>query len=220
MHILRHLAFGAVLFLAAVTPLNGQDKISYELVGYGGAVFSLADLADGFTQDIGGAPVTFASAHMEHGFVVGVAGGARFGAIQVEGMAAYWPSTQVVVLASALPDLQTGYGASSNVLIAGLSALYNFQLASTLIEPFLAGGVGIKKYDTDQPFAGALFVSSTDLMWNLGVGARFPISASTALRIEVRDYMSSFDFKKDGLTSKLQHDLVATVGLGVIFGGS
>ena len=98
--------------------------------------------------------------------------------------------------------------------------LYHFSTPGTVnIMPYIKAGDGIISYGTDQPLEGALFVESTNFMWDIGIGAKFPISPKTALRVEVGDYMNSFDFEVEGAGTKLQHYIVATVGLSIFFGG-
>ena len=108
--------------------------------------------------------------------------------------------------------------------------LYNIPLAGTFIEPFILGGAGVKKYTVDQPLEGLIFVTSSEFMWSLGGGARFPISNTAWLRVEVRDNMSTFDYCAAPLivctenigveeigAPKLQHDIISKVGLSLKF---
>jgi len=80
---------------------------------------------------------------------------------------------------------------------------------------FLAGGPalltrGKNPLDDDR--------SSTDFGANLGAGLRFALnqSGSTALRLDLEDYMYNGDF---GGGDKFQHDLVTSLGLSFSLGG-
>lgn len=204
--------------LGCLTSRPALAQISFEGHIFGGGVFSVTDLVDGqFTA--AGFTVPFESARMDDGFTFGGSLGVRYGQFGVEGEVMYWPSTQVTI-AAGTGGAEVSLRASSNVLIAGGNILYHFTLTDIAIEPYVTGGAGIKRYNTDQPFGqGVFFVEATDIMWNVGLGANFPISASTALRVDVRDYMSSFDFEVQGLGSELQHDVVGKVGVSFSFGG-
>ena len=56
---------------------------------------------------------------------------------------------------------------------------------------------------------------TTDVAGTLGVGLRFGLGRATQLRFDVRDYISSFapTRRDEGFDSKLQNDLIATIGL-------
>lgn len=224
MKALRRVAL--TLALAFLTSRPSLAQIDFEVHVFGGGVFTVTDLAAEFvviTDPGTGTGVSFESALMEDGFTFGGGLGARLGQLEVEGEVMYWPSTQVVVLDLAgaqIPGVETSFRASSNVMVAGGNILYHFTVSEDIaIEPYVTGGAGIKRYNTDQPLAGLLFVEGTNVMWNVGIGAKFPISASSQLRVDVRDYMSTFDFGIEGADSKLQHDVISKVGISFVFGG-
>jgi len=214
MRVTKCIGLGLALLLAAATPSRAQ----VELQLYGGAVFPLTKLADSFAF----AGATAEGAEMSQGVIFGGSLGYLFGSWGIEANVGYWPSDQIILdtedIGGATVDL--GVRTSSNVLLASGNILYHFSTPGTVnIMPYLKAGAGVISYGTDQPLEGALFVKTTNVMWNIGIGAKFPISPKTALRVEVGDYMNSFDFEVEGAGTKLQHYIVATVGLSIFFGG-
>lgn len=195
--------------LVVAQPMAGQE-LQLEVQGFAGGSFAVSNLSNGFFWG----DVQFTSAKMEDGFIVGGSAGVRYGPLQLEGGVTYWPSTQVLLYPmEGVRGTELSVSARSNVLLAGGSLLYNFQLRESLIEPFLAAGAGVKKYTAEGDLADELFVSAIKPMWSVGAGARFPISPTASLRIEARDYMSMFDFEVQGEGDTLQHDVMATVGV-------
>lgn len=165
--------------LASPAPTPAQEATTFELSVFGGGTFTVGDLADEFTVTFGGESFGIESAHMDNGFSVGGTAGVRFGALQVEGIVAYWPSTQVLVLPSGLPGVEGSFRAESNVVLAGGNLLYHLVVPNTLIEPFFSVGAAVKSYDTQQPIGGTLFVAPSNVSVSVGAGVRVPISATT-----------------------------------------
>lgn len=214
MRFLRSVAVGLAFLLATAAPSLAQ----VELQIYGGAVFPVTKLADSFF--FLGAEAE--GAEMDQGIIFGGSLGYVTGSWGFEANVGYWPSDQIILdtedIGGATVDVSVR--TPSNVLLASGNVLYYFSTPGTVnIMPYVKAGAGIINYGTDQPLEGALFVESTNLMWDIAIGAKFPISPKTALRVEVGDYMNSFDFEVEGVSSKLQHYIVATVGLSIFFGG-
>jgi len=219
MHVVRSTAL-TLLFLALLgAPLHAQNNHA-ELQIYGGAVFPIMDLAEGGWY----APaldLDFSETAMQDNVTFGVSAGYRFGKFQLEANVGLWPTSQYAFVSGAAGNVDISLRTDAKVLLAGGSFLYHFDMSGDVaIEPFFVAGAGVKKYslDADEEFIGTVFTEPTTVSWNVGLGSKFPISPTKALRVEIRDYMSMFDFEIEGADAILQHDVVATVGLSMVVG--
>ena len=133
--------------------------------------------------------------------------GVDLGAVTVEGMFAYVP-TEIATVGN------TTHAADQTIILAGADLLLRKEV-NPFFGVFLAGGIGIKSSSSDDPF-GELqlqpigFESGTDFIFDFGAGAWLDLTESTALRFDVRDYISSFDVLEESTT---QHDVLVTLGL-------
>jgi hypothetical protein len=105
---------------------------------------------------------------------------------------------------------QTGGDRSidTKVVIFGGSLLYTLPSENQLMEFFLAGGAGGKMH---SPEIGD---SQTNPYGSVGAGLRIFVTPTTALRFDVRDYISPYT---DG---NLQNDVLLTAGLSFSPSGS
>lgn len=110
------------------------------------------------------------------------------------------------------PDL-----GDATLFIGTVSAVYRFPASGsgTALEPYFAGGFGLKRLNVDEIAAPAV-ESTTDPTATLAAGIRTRIIESVVLRVEVRDFASYFESPGTG-ESKLQNDVVMTVGIGAGF---
>lgn len=134
----------------------------------------------------------------------------RFG-IDVTGV--YSPSELAVrstQFQGAIPD-DLG---DATFLAGTLSAVYRFRSSGSgsALEPYVAGGFGLKRVSVDE-IAAPEVESTTDPAATLAAGIRTRIVERFTLRIEVRDFASYFESPTTG-DSKLQNDVVVTVGVG------
>lgn len=199
----------SLLASAALAPgVSAQSR--FELTPFAGAFLPLADLTDAFGSD---------NVVQSHSSAVtfGAHAGVRFSALSIEGTFAY--------VGTNLDSEGSGVTISEDqtILIFGGSLLYNIE-ASRFMEFFLAAGAGIKSYSADDPLSPPGFEAGSDFMYNAGGGMRIFISPTTAIRVDVRDYMSTFDafelLSASNQDAKMQHDLLLTVGLSFVLGGS
>ena len=82
--------------------------------------------------------------------------------------------------------------------------------AGVQVEPFLVGGVGLRRLSTEGSIEGA--PSATDPLVSFGGGFRTLLSDRWHLRLEARDHLSVYE-GADG--DRPQHDVAVSVGLGV-----
>lgn len=132
----------------------------------------------------------------------------RFG---VEAEAVY--ALSGVDVPQGLVDLGAPEGAY--VFLGSINALYVlYQAPFSPLSVHLSGGGGIvarggEFFDT--------FEDTTDLAGTLGLGIRFGLGRATRLRVDLRDYVSTFQPTRIiKLDSHLQNDLIATVAIEVV----
>lgn len=193
----------AVLLLAVAAwtaPLQAQERAAFEGTVFGGAGLFLNDFAEEEGVAIG----------MDNSLALGAHAGVRFAdRFGVEGTFAFLPAE------ASLSSGDVSAGIDTNVLLYGASFLVNFPVRESNLEPFLAVGAGAKRYDADD-VEGEETEAETDLMWNFGGGARIFLSENVAIRLEARNYMSSFDPEEPGLDTQLQNDVLLTAGLSFV----
>ncbi len=179
--------------LVWAAPVRAQ---TFEGTAFAGVGFFLNDLVDEEEARIG----------LDDSFVVGAHAGLRFGRILgVEGTFAFVPTE--------LPATDGGLtiGEDTDLRIYGASLLLNVPVPASPLEPFAALGLGAKTYAPEEG------ESETDFMWSLGAGARLFFGDHVAIRLEARNYMSSFDPPDPTFDSSLQNDLLLTGGLSLLF---
>lgn len=100
-------------------------------------------------------------------------------------------------------------------LAGTIDLVYRLRLAGPagMVEPFVAAGAGVRRLELD-PIARPEVRSATDPVGTLAAGARVDLWRPVAIRFEVRDHVSRFDATETG-SSKLQNDVLVTVGLSV-----
>lgn len=102
----------------------------------------------------------------------------------------------------------------ADYLAGGVSVLHRFSFAgpATVIEPYFGAGLGVRRLSVD-PIAQPEVEDRTGVAGTLTGGAFVPISRVWAVRLEVRDWVSSFE-SPTTTESRLQNDIAVTVGLG------
>lgn len=197
---------GAALLLGclAASPLAGQQ---FEGSVFVGAFVPTQNLTDEFSINVDGAVRTALQSH-ENSLTFGANAGVRWDRLAVEGQLAY-ASTSILTELSGLEDITTDQG----ILMLSGNVLYDI-LPGDFFDIFLAGGAGIKQYSADDPAGG--FSGGSDFMFNFGAGGRLAVTEVLSLRLDVRDYVSSFDAFEDANSeqgAKTQHDILITIGL-------
>lgn len=111
---------------------------------------------------------------------------------------------------------RSGSGNSDlDVWTFGLNALYHFNPEGRLVPYVLAGFGGMA-------FVAEDFPDDEDFMMNWGLGAKYDLTANTALRVDARhllDFHSDRAFDHLGHEDETDHNLIASVGLTWQFGG-
>lgn len=208
MRLPRSLVVLGLAVLALPNVVSAQARV--EVTAFAGAAVFASDLTDVF----GGDQIVQS---LDNAIAFGAHVGARFSSFSIEGTAAIVPTD----LISESAALGVAPSVSQTVLMLGVDVLYD--LGGEAFEPFLAAGVGIKSYSADDPLSPPGFESGIDPAFNIGVGGRLWITESAAIRIDLRDYISTFDafdlIPDSGEDAKLQNDLLLTVGISFTSGG-
>lgn len=83
-----------------------------------------------------------------------------------------------------------------------------------VLAPYVAVGGGIRHLSFD-PIAQLDVQDATDPVGTAAIGVESKLMGPVALRLELRDYLSRFDSSASG-DSRLQNDVLVTVGLGIL----
>lgn len=83
--------------------------------------------------------------------------------------------------------------------------------AAAMLEPFVALGGGVRDLSLD-PVAAPEARSATDPVATAAAGTHVRLGGSTALRVELRDLVSSYDAGETG-EARIQHDVFVSVGM-------
>ncbi|HEX6051197.1 MAG TPA: outer membrane beta-barrel protein [Gemmatimonadaceae bacterium] len=88
---------------------------------------------------------------------------------------------------------------------------------STVVSPFLQGGVGAMRYEVESGF---LNTTATNVTYNVGGGVDVQLMPNLGLRLMAKDYIGKFDFKEAtsfDLNGKTTNNVALTVGLNLGF---
>lgn len=171
--------------LLALTPAVAQAETQFELRPFVGGYVPVGDQQDLFNNSL----------------LLGAQG-----AVEVAERAhvvATFAYTSPEALSAAAPDDVRLY-----LYDVGGELFYNMPVASDwMLRPFLGAGVGGRTYDTRDHL-------ETDFGGYFGAGTEFQLQR-TAIRIEARDYLTSFDGLTGRESSATRSDLM--IGLGVSY---
>ena len=203
---LRRLSGAALVCgLISAAPLTGQQ---FEGSVFVGAFVPTQNLTEEFPINVDGTNRTALQSH-ENALTFGANAGVRWDRLAVEGQLAYVP-TSILTELSGIEDITT----DQTILMLSGNVLYDLVQGS-FFDLFVAAGAGIKQYSADDPAGG--FSSGSDVMFNFGGGGRLAVTEVLSLRLDVRDYLSSFDaFESDPNSeqgARYQHDVLVTIGL-------
>ena len=202
----------AWLIQSLAVPAAAQAR--FQITPFGGGMVFASDLSDKFSTS----EADFTGQTLNNSVALGVHGGLRFGSIAVEGTVAYAPATMVTISDIELDDnVQIAVFSDQHVLILGGNLLFYLPRSSPFVEFFFTGGAGIKRYSQADPFEG-WEEGESDPTFDVGAGLQLAVSPSASVRIDLRDYISSFDpdgESSDVLAKKTQHDFL--IGFGITF---
>jgi hypothetical protein len=201
-----------ILAAAFVRPAASaaQEGYRFQITPFVGRTAFSSDLTDVFfLQDESGNPVVFDDAELESSFSIGLHAGVGRGPFAFEGTFGYIPTEF-----SGHSDFEA-VSFDTNVLLYGGSFLYTFENPHG-VEPYLLLGAGAKHYDPDVEGGDSV----TDFTTDVGFGVAIPLPYDLGLRLEMRDYISSFDPDIEGVDSRKQHDLLLSAGIQITFGSS
>lgn len=205
---------GLFLGLLGVLAAGPVDAQHFDGTIFAGAALMTQDLTDEFTVNVDGQIRTAVQSH-DNGLALGAHLGVRWDRLAVEGTLA-WIPTNLVTTIEGVEDITE----DQTILILGGSVLYDI-VPGRFFDVFVAGGAGVKRYSADDPGGG--FEGGMDFMFNAGLGARLAISETLSIRMDARDYISTFDAFEDidgsDEDAKMQHDILITVGLRFVPGG-
>ncbi|KPK56635.1 MAG: hypothetical protein AMS21_12590 [Gemmatimonas sp. SG8_38_2] len=195
----------------AAGPLQGQ-QVRVGLSAFAGAYLPTNDLFDSVRLRPDTSSLIIFNLGQEPGLLVGGRLTVRFSRLSVEAEAGYAFASLDIPNAV----VQAGANNDASVFLGSVNALYDvIRAAFSPLSIYLSGGLGIVARGGDflDQFSG-----TTSLSLALGGGFRYGLSRTTFLRVDIRDYVSSFTptarsgFEFD---SKTQNDLIGTIGLEI-----
>jgi len=211
------LQIGASLVILAVTPsrLTAQGKA--EFTPFVGVYFPTSDELEFKDVVVAGDKLTAKQKTT-------VVFGGRLGVwvtdrIAVEGSFGYAPS-KVEATYTDPSNVSSSSDTSAHILLASGRVLVGFGPTAGNTSWHLILGGGIVSHGGDA-YTGTS--GTTDFGGIAGIGGRFKVGPSMAIRLDVEDNLFSAKFKDDASgaesTSKFQNDIVVLVGLAVPLGG-
>lgn len=178
-----------------------------EIFAIGGALAPLAQLSSD--------PGSFATQVSSSAAVGGTVGWWLPGGLGAGVQVVYAPATLNILPTSFQGPIPTDLG-DAGYLAA--TAEVRYRLVSDgpagVLAPYVALGGGIRHVNFD-PIAQLDVQDATDPVGTAALGVESKLMGPVALRLEVRDYLSSFDSSASG-ESHLQNDVLVTVGLGIL----
>lgn len=192
--------------LAIAAPLAAQQpNVRFQVTPSIGGGLMLSDLPSSYRLTADGSTLTeLDGGVLDDALALGLTGGVRIGdRFGIEADLRYLPTTVNAYSAGSRTV------SDANVFLLGGNLSLFLPVGSGRIEPFLTAGAGAKVYDPDYEGAD----TESDFAVNFGGGANLRLTPAVALRVDVRDYVSSLDPDMSGLDSEIQHDLLLSTGL-------
>lgn len=205
--------------LIALAPSSLAAQAQFAVSAFGGVYLPTADLFDGVV------PVdTFGPSSLKFKQSTGFTFGARLAVwptarIGIEAEAAYVSSDVEgdFIVASGGRLIPVSGTESGSLLLGSLNLMY--ALIRPPLEPlsiYVSGGVGFVSRGGD---AFDNFEDTSDIAGVVGLGLKYGVAKGLWIRVDLRDYISSFEekalsrFALQGGESKLQNDLLVVAGL-------
>lgn len=214
----RRVAVLACLALLVPSTLSAQSQVQVTVSGFGGAILPASNLVDVLIPEVG----AFSFGH-KTGWNAG-------------GRLAVWPTTRIGIEVEAAyvgsnvdvagilpPDFVADTTISATMFMGSLNVMW--AVIAPPLEPvafYVSGGAGLVSRGGDF-FEGS--DDTSDVAGVLGLGLRYGLGPGWRIRFDARDYISSF-INKDldaaleaagGTGSKLQNDILLTVGVEFFF---
>lgn len=108
-------------------------------------------------------------------------------------------------------------GTSKALIYDGGVELKIPMATSTVISPFVQGGVGAIRYEIES---GIVNTTATNVAYNFGGGVDVRFTPNLGMRLMAKDYLGKFDFKEAtsfDLKGKTTNNVALTVGLNLGF---
>lgn len=214
----------AILMICAA-PAPGQDDSRFALTPVIGVYFPAGDLVSDqvVPGSVGDEPDRIVSMSHRTGWTVGLRGQGEVSdrwSLEIEFL---FTRSEIEAAAFVSPDAFPRTSLQARVFTMSVTALYElFTAPFTPLSIHLAGGLGLINRDGEFFDEGAgLFTQSledgTDATFILGGGIRYGLSSRLSLRLDLRDYISSYRQELPGgdLDSELQNDISVTAGLEI-----
>jgi opacity protein-like surface antigen len=108
-------------------------------------------------------------------------------------------------------------GSSKALMYDGGVELKMPMQTSSVVTPFVQGGIGAMRYEVD---ASILNAKATNVSYNVGGGVDVRLSPNFGIRLMAKDYIGKFDFKEAtsfDLNGKTTNNVALTLGVNLGF---
>ncbi len=204
----RWMLLAALAGVVAAAPAPAQTPLRLQVTPKIGGMLFAGSLPARFAMiGQGDTPIELADAELKSSLAYGGDVTVRIGErLGVQGVVSYAPAS--------LDSKSAAFDKFDvNILNYG-AGLALYLPVNHRFEPYLAGGFGYKTYD--YKYTGVK--KETDYAWNFGAGVDAKLFSVVALRLEARDFTSSFDSGLENVSSQAQHDLALSAGLTITLG--
>ena len=205
---LRRAALFISFLAVSAGPVQGQTRVG--LSAFAGGYLPTNDLFDSVRLRPDTSSLIIFNLGLEPGLLVGGRLTVRLSRLSLEAEAGYAFSS--LDFPSVIVD--AGVNNDATVFLGSINALYDvIRAAFSPLKIYLSGGLGLVARGGDffEPYNGTTSFSAA-----VGGGFHYGLRPAIFLRFDIRDYISSFAPSTQGgfqFDSKLQNDLIATIGL-------
>jgi hypothetical protein len=108
-------------------------------------------------------------------------------------------------------------GSSKALMYDGGVELKVPMAASSVVTPFVQGGIGAIRYEVESGFLNS---KATNIAYNFGGGLDVRLNPNFGIRLMAKDYLGKFDFQEAtsfDLNSKTTNNVALTLGVNVAF---
>lgn len=216
---LRRFGFLAFAFLI-VSPAAAQ--VAVELTPSYGLTLPTGQLCcAGETLTLSGGELRLTSQELEAAPAIGIALGVRRGALGFEAALAFTPTKQTDDIGFRFQgvDIPVSNAEQSVVLFSG--SLLWYPGSNPIFEPYLALGAGGRTLSKGDVFGG-WEDNTVDVTIGIGGGLRFHYNDRFSIRIDARDWISTFDWNESSADNDLENMnlIILSTGLSIVLGGN
>lgn len=213
--------FGSLAFVFLIASPSAA-QVNVELTPWYGLTLPTGQLCcGGEVLDLGDGQLRLTSQELEPAPAIGIALGVRRGSLGVEGSLAFAPTKQTDDVGFRFEGVNIPVSnAEQSVVLYSASVLW-YPGSNPIFEPYLAIGAGGRTLSKADVFGGWKD-NTADLTIGFGGGVRFHYNDRFSIRIDARDWVSSFDWNEASEGNELENlnIIILSTGLSIVMGGN